>query len=623
MLFSFIAKTYSNSIRYALLAIRLARKLNFGLIDKEFCQSQKLLSYSPVLSELFGKRIALLSGWSEFENSVKAFQVFGLIAETIFPIFSELEVLQDKKNRGVIEANKQLEKRKQLFLISRKNREGNLIFQNREITREILEKVDPIYLALWEVFAHRSIVCTTSSNFGLSWHNVLTCMQKFPISLKDRNYHILNQDEGNLVIWCPRRGSDIMRYEKDDILQETINSSSLKCHLSRYDSREERDIKALNQVIETSGYFFPTTPQSEANVDKILASIFQINPSLKEEISQTLLNNLRTPIRGAIYGAIIPYLSLLDEFIHSNSLLESNSSLQNISLLSVYNPTSIGATLASFVAGDMLLHTPDILSRLNQKEMSILESEFPTLKKYLEAHNGYLDFKLLIHAIPDHHTRPGIAGSFNVSSSHTPGDGKKFMGLGSSGFSNNSLLQTIIIDSVKHNGAFKGKTHIHPTTHTMGYIAAALTFASEIEQHGNRAKLPELAGSFAIAGILQEYVDRYLLSPEEVAWTLKKVGIGLNEFIDLNPEDYQTPEGFIKRVSTEGEAMESFGQQFIAALKRDFKTLSIEVSKIRAARNSKECSWFPLVVAHRTGDYCTQPSQKVTNKILDRFNNFT
>ncbi len=284
----------------------------------------------------------------------------------------------------------------------------------------------------------------------------------------------------------------------------------------------------------------------------------------------------------------------MNEFIQDECLLWLEETIKDHPIVSIYNPTSIGATLVGFVEGDLSLHTPEFLSTLSPRELSVLESEFPALKQYLETRDGHLDFKTLIHAVPDNHTRPGIAGAFKVTSPHLPGDGKKFMGLGSSGFPHKILLQEVIMRSINKDGAFQGKDHVHPTTHTMGYIAAALTFASEIQQHGKDAKLPELAGSFAVAGRLQEDVDQAQLSAVEVAWTLKRAGIGLNEFIELDPEDYQTSEDFLKRAKSEGEAMGHFAEEFISALAMDVETLSYQVSKIRAMRNTRACSRWPL-----------------------------
>ncbi len=297
-----------NPLGHALFSLNLARKLNFGITHNGNCQSQKLVSQAPLLSELFGKRVALLSGWSDFNNSVKAFQVLGLVVEQVRSILEEIEALQELEKKGNIAAGQALEKRRFSFLATRKDKSGLLIFHPDELTSETLNAVEPLHLVLWEAFAHKPIVCTTSSNFGIAMHDVLVRMQSLPIILGDKIFHILNYDEGDLTIWCPRRGSDIMRDDKDDILQAKIDSTSLKCELRRYDTREERDINAICQLLENSGYFFPTTPQSKADMEAILAAVSLVNPGLPEKTSQAVLKSLKSSIRGGIYGAMIPYL---------------------------------------------------------------------------------------------------------------------------------------------------------------------------------------------------------------------------------------------------------------------------------------------------------------------------
>jgi|GEM_PF-5568772 len=604
-----------NPLGHALFSLHLAKELHLGFVQGESHQPQKLVSHSPLLSELLGKRIAILSGWLEFNNSIKAFHVLGLAAEAVRPLLWEIETWQELANKGDTVTSQQLKQRRLSFLQTRKDKLGNFIFPPKQLTDETLQAVKPIHLALWSAFASKPIVCTTSGNFGIAWYDVLAQMQALTIKLADKSFYILNQDEGELIIWCPERGSEIMRDEKDDILQGKINSGSLKCYLRRYETRKERDVKAISQVLDKLGYFFPTNPQSEANIKALLVEVSKVNSNLLEKVSR-LGFKLKSSIRGGMYGAMIPYLYLLNEFIQDECLLQIENAAKVDPLLAVYNPTSLGGTLAGFVEADLSLHQTDTRFTLEPEELSVLARELPVLKQYIDTCDGCLDFKVLIHAVPDNHTRPGIAGAFNVRSPHIPGDGKKFMGLGSSGFPNNSLPQEVIMRSVKNNGAFKGKNHIHPTTHTMGYIAAALTFASDIQQYGKAAQLPELAGSFAVAGLLQEAVDRDLLSAQEVAWFLKRSGIGLDEFIALNPEDYQTPKDFLQRATREGVAMRSFAEKLVNYLLLDLKKLAHEVSIIRARQAPRKYSRYPLIFAHRTGDYCLQPSQEMREKII-------
>jgi len=72
-----------NPLGHAIFSLHLAKELDFGLAEGGDRQPQKLVENSPLLSELLGKPIAMLSGWSEFNNSIKAFHVLGLTAEVV------------------------------------------------------------------------------------------------------------------------------------------------------------------------------------------------------------------------------------------------------------------------------------------------------------------------------------------------------------------------------------------------------------------------------------------------------------------------------------------------------------------------------------------------------------
>ncbi|WP_428010481.1 hypothetical protein [Baaleninema sp.] len=570
------------------------------------------------MSELFDRRIAILEGWSDFQNSVKAFQVFGLLSDTVRPYWESLEDLQHQTSQGNLQASCHLNARKRQFLVSRKNSKNAVIFNPEDLTDEVLKTVDVLQVALWEALRDRSIVCTTSTNFGLALHEILHRLQTIAIPYGDHAVSVLNLDEVKLTIWCPKRGSAIMRDEKDDILTQKVKSSSLKCQLRRYDTREERDRNAIGQVLEESGIFFPTTPQSPENLTVILEAIFQEKPQIKTQVSDVTLTQLTSPIRGGIFGAIVPYLCLLENVIQRDRIEQSPQEIQNSRVLSLYNPTSIGATLAGFIEGDRLLHCSGVLSGLHPRERSLFDREFPRLTQYLETAKNGLPFKTAVCAVPDHHTRPGIAGAFNVETPHIPGDGKKFMGLGSSGFPKNSLLKEIVSKSIDIGGAFCGKSHVYPTTHTMGYIAAALVFANDLK-YGSKARLPELAGSFAVAGILQQAIEQNQLSPEEVAWVLRKTGIGLREFLALNSEDYGSANEFLKRAESEGKAMGEFAKVFVENLAIELSVLRDRVAAIRATRSVISCPRWPLLVAHRTGDYCRQPDKSLVRQIQQHF----
>lgn len=604
-------------LKTALLSLKIARMLGLGIeaCDRSSSRTpQTLLAPALLLSELFEQRVAILEGWSDFQNSVKAFQVLGLIADTVQPYFYLLEALKTQAQQGDFKASQQLSQRQQQFLSSRQTSDKLPVFPDSPTLEDRGETLDLLQVALWEALHDRPIVCTTSSNFGLALHEILYRLQTRQFSWGDRQFSILNTEEVNLTIWCPKRGSAIMRDEKDDILQQQLAKHPIHCQLRRYESRKERDGNAIAQVLEQSGLFFPTTPQSPERLTQLIHRTLRDNPHLKATVSPQVVRDLQKPIQGGIFGAIVPYLFLIEAVLDGDRLQGVTPENSPSVLLSLYNPTSIGATLAGFIEGDRILHTQSVLAALNPLENAIFQQEFSQIVQTLKAFPNGFPWSVEVHAVPDHHTRPGIAGAFDLEMPHIPGDGQKFMGLGSNGFPKNTVLKNIVAQSVTQGGAFAGKSHIHPTTHTMGYIAAALVFANDLQQR-EAAQLPELAGSFAVAGILQQAIEERRLSIEEVAWVLRRGGIGLPEFLALNSEDYDTADEFLQRAKCEGTVMATLADSFIGSLTAEISVLGDRVTQIRQQRSPSGCFRWPLVVAHRTGDYCRQPSSRLVQQI--------
>lgn len=221
---------------------------------------------APLLSLVVGQHMNYLRGWQQYDSCVKGFNALGMLAEHAL---RQLDAIRKGGPAAVREA-------KRAFLESRRARpagggELGSIFTAQEIqsvTEAKYDQLDLLDVALWKAYAARPISCSTSSNMGISLHQALRNMQKPVLSL-GRPIPLLNEDEGGLVIWCPDERADFMNPEKTEALRSLETEQPPLTALHTYINRKERDPGALKDALTDGGYFFPTNPQSEEEMQNL------------------------------------------------------------------------------------------------------------------------------------------------------------------------------------------------------------------------------------------------------------------------------------------------------------------------------------------------------------------
>lgn len=113
--------------------------------------------------------------------------------------------------------------------------------------------ISDIDLAIWHCFSSKTIVCSTSSNMGVSLHEILRLMQTRKQTCRLGTYTILHPTEGSLVIWCPDERADFMNPEKARLLRSLESELPELTRLRTYINRQQRDPGALADALALGG----------------------------------------------------------------------------------------------------------------------------------------------------------------------------------------------------------------------------------------------------------------------------------------------------------------------------------------------------------------------------------
>ena len=163
--------------KVALTTIELARALSIATPNQNTIRttpysgdSDGVTFDAPLLSQVLGDRIMFLRGWTQFQSCIKGFNALGLMAEQIEDfLFKYEQFSQVEKERIVRE-----------FLRSRQDANRTIIFTSEELDtfslQDVGKDINSLDLAIWCCFANRTIVCSTSSNMGISLHEALRLM---------------------------------------------------------------------------------------------------------------------------------------------------------------------------------------------------------------------------------------------------------------------------------------------------------------------------------------------------------------------------------------------------------------------------------------------------------------
>jgi hypothetical protein len=645
----------------ALLTMRIALRIG---IQRPQSRHEQLLPYDddndnlvfdcPLNSALTGRRITFLRGWKQFQSCIKGFNSLGLMAEQVLRELTAAEKL------GLKEVNAL----KREFLKSRKHNytdtPDQLVFTAEEVdalTDQDLTALDLFDVMIWKAFARKTIVCSTSSNMGISLHEDLRYMQQSSVNAFGKKFYLLNISEGNLIIWCPDREADFMNKEKSNLLESLEVELPPLTKLRTYINRIQRDPGALSDAFACGGYFFPTNPQSKDEIQNLLFfSLTQIAAERKVTISaltqdphiKETLNSLRCEIQegkiyvdfgieGGISGLMVPYLIMLEEVL----------SMPKVKALSTWNQASIGAALAAAVIADQILRNPE---EMNEKTRANLTTLFPNISKFIDLKELGKDVQTRIHGLFDLANIQSLAQLLGVVvERHLSGRGTAFVGLGSSSYSNGNRCYEILKDSMEGDGSFRGKSTFHPATHTLNPFAQALIYGEDlykIIQHAkfkalkteaerlkfiqDHVKKSEPAGAAAMAGYLLTRLDFGNLSIMEIAYLLKLMGFTKQlflEFSKFNPDE-KGLNLFMQESYEEGVYMGDLAKNILIILDWPLQEIKrrAELEKIHSTLKYKlkpiDDFWVdnldPLVNIYLTGDNTAQPSDTLNLTLVQQ-----
>jgi hypothetical protein len=634
----------NESIRVVNTSLSIARRIGIDLSYKAnsnplpYLDSHLLFS-APFISACVQRPIVFLRGWKQFESCIKGFNALGLVGEVITRELAHYNSLPHYS----------INQRKIDFLKTRK-KNGKSLYTESELhglnEADLLE-VPILDIAIWSAFAQKPIVCSTSSNMGITLHQILRLIQNTGSEFLGRHYQILNSDEGKLIIWCPDERADFMNAEKTAFLRAIESEEPRITSLHTYVNRQQRDPGALRDALTMGGYFFPTNPQSKDEMQNLffvaLKDLANENgTSLQALISQpniqSAIQNLGYGIQnGAVIiehgivsgmqGLMIPYFIMLEELLHQ----------ENVHSVSAWNQASIGAALAAAVLADEVLKYQHALEDNVRSEFN---SFFPRISAFLDAHRMEKDFPTRIHGLFDVANLQSLAQLLGVVvENHMAGRGTAYVGLGSSSYSNGNKCFEILQKNIEEKGAFAGKKAFHPATHAINSIAQALVYGEDLVrylrykniQNGPISKAtlgelrscvrkPEPAGAAALAGYLLARLDRQSLSIVEIAFLLRMYGFSSTSFLNFAGygEMENGPTAYIQLAREEGNRMGSMAQNFMVLLDfkierlKDLATHESFESRTNNWANSLDDTYFEIlggpVSIYLTGDNCLQPS---------------
>jgi hypothetical protein len=636
----------SHALLVCMETIRIARSLGIktpastGTLSLPYDQSHDAILYSaPEMSSLIGCDISFLRGWSHFQSCVKGFNALGLIAEQVVARRIEFNSRPNHLKHEILRD----------YLFSRVDSENVKLVSEAWLSsashRELLDsKIVDNYL-LWSLFAHRRIVCSTSSNMGISLHEVLRLMQQTTQQAGPFGYSILNHDEGSLIIWCPDERADFMNMEKATLLRKLETEEPKLTELHTYINRQQRDPGALRDALGTGGFFFPTNPQSIDEIQGLLyATILEGSDDPYHRISEAIndpnhaqtlkslgceidVDNMvilvQRGVEGGIFGLMVPYFLMLEESLQTSAPLN----------LEVWNQASIGAALAAAVLADNIFRDPH---QLSSEVRSEFENLFPLMSEIMRSRFKAKErSKIAIHGIFDIANIQSLAQLLGVVvTRHLAGRSTAFVGLGSSSYSNGNRCFEILDESVSKSQSFIGRESFHPATHTLNPIAQALVFGEELarlikvkgpgitdNQILKHCKKPEPAGAAALAGFLLHKLDTNDLSIFEIGESLKKFGFNKMLFLEFagfmpNAEGEDT---FIQSAYEEGPYMGEMACDLMQVLDFPLPMLSNLSETHRKERSIAKIGYSDQakICIYLTGDNARQPNTELIRKIYD------
>ncbi|MFM7963997.1 MAG: hypothetical protein ACKPBF_08550, partial [Actinomycetota bacterium] len=312
---------------------------------------------------LLDREVFFLRGWKQFQSCIKGFNALGLMAEHIVDWLQRFGTSTKSERETAVHE----------FI---KAHDLDVPLEHAE------SAISDIDLAIWHCFSSKTIVCSTSSNMGVSLHEILRLMQTRKQICRLGTYTILRPTEGSLVIWCPDERADFMNPEKARLLRGLESELPELTRLRTYINRQQRDPGALADALASGGYFFPTNPQSATELQNLLVgALVADGEDVADAVTRALsdkkaLNTLlslgckvdfeqstiavQRGVEGGIHGLMLPYWIMLEEIC----------SLRSASGLETWNQASIGAALAAAVMAENIVGMPSSLTSTTRAKFS-------------------------------------------------------------------------------------------------------------------------------------------------------------------------------------------------------------------------------------------------------------
>lgn len=583
--------------------------------------SDTLVFNAPILSKLLDREVFFLRGWKQFQSCIKGFNALGLMAEHVVDWLQGFGASTRSERETAV----------QEFMKA----------HDLDVPLEHAEgAISDIDLAIWHCFSSKTIVCSTSSNMGVSLHEILRLMQTRKQTCRLGTYTILHPTEGSLVIWCPDERADFMNPEKARLLRSLESELPELTRLRTYINRQQRDPGALADALALGGYFFPTNPQSATELQNLLfGALVADGEDVADAVARALSNKkalntllslgckvdfeqstiaVQRGVEGGIHGLMLPYWIMLEEIC----------SLRSASELETWNQASIGAALAAAVMAENIVVDPSSLTSTTRAKFS---DAFPNITRKVLGKPRHESTREIV-GIFDIANMQSLAQLLGVTTNrHTAGRSTAFVGLGSSSYSNGNRCFEILDGSAQSGGPFGGRHSFHPATHTLNPVAQALILgedlarvarteeptqphdASILVQHVRKT---ESAGAAALAGVLLKLLDDGQLTVFEIAHCLRRMGFDSKSFLSLHMSDINddSEETFIQNASEEGPYMGQLAKDLLTLLDWPILGLCRHATRQADSRPTKSRTESALVI-YLTGDNCDQPNSELFNEL--------